>query len=274
MRPGSRLLSFLLVLTVAFLSFVFIELGIDAVAVKVKPPFHVGDKLQEKRLYSHEKGIFYIGEIKDNEINGFAAISTNPPSGKGAAGEGAAGEGATGEDAAGEDAAEKSAIQYIPQARMRTDTENNLIYLDSLWGTLNIPANTIERRVFKPVSALQRFFDDYQKVNSDLQSFMRSQRWEFYLLCFSLVFFALTSGMWMRITRWPVFNFLVVLLVLRGGFFLYALLREDLVKELGKLLTDSLLVRILPTLSLLAIGVLFFLIDLLFVPYESIREEA
>ena len=75
----------------------------------------------------------------------------------------------------------------------------------------------------------------------------------------------------MRLTRWPLFNFLTAILVIRGGLFLYDLVRKDLAGELEDYLAASVTVRALPAVLLLAVGVLFFLVDILFIPADRLK---
>jgi hypothetical protein len=249
-KPGSRLLSLLLLLTTASAVLIFGEIGVGLLPSQKVPPFRPKDTFKEGEFNTYGEGLLYIGEIEGDTLERVVLI--RPPESPGG-----------------------WELQYFPRIEARLEEDSIVIDMaPHSSGNLEFPARNIREGIFRPVTSLSWFLKDYEVLTQDLGSLTEQRGSEFYLLCCSLVFFVLGMNMWMRITRWPLFNFLLVVLIMRGVFFLYASVRLNLADELGKLFEGSILVKNLPSFGLLLFGLLFILIDALFVPYNQLKEEA
>ena len=164
-------------------------------------------------------------------------------------------------------------IQYLPRAEARLTEDTITIDMSPHSESLEFPAKTIREGIFRPVISLGWFLSDYAILTDDLSALLEQRGWEFYLLCVSLILFVMGTNLWMRITRWPLFNFLLVVLIIRGVFFLYAYVRLNLANELGKLFEGSILAKNLPSFGFLLLGLLFILAEALFVPYDRLSKD-
>ena len=110
-----------------------------------------------------------------------------------------------------------------------------------------------------------RFLNDELKVSYQ-------NRMSFYLLCLSLVFCFLGAGLFSRISKWPLFNVVLSFLAVRGFFYLFRFLRQEIAAELAKVISGLDLVSILPALILSLCGLLMLIVDLLFIPFTRWKE--
>ena len=77
-----------------------------------------------------------------------------------------------------------------------------------------------------------------------------------------------------RVSRWSLFNIFFLLLLIRLSGLIYRAFSSDLAAEAAQLLPAPLALELLPFLALGAVGLVFLLIDCLFIPYNRrIREE-
>jgi hypothetical protein len=120
---------------------------------------------------------------------------------------------------------------------------------------------------------LAGFAADLRRLDRELDARYRASQPAYYLTCLALVFSFFTAGMFFRISRWPLANVLLAFLVLRGYLFLFGWLREEVAGELARLAGMPRLVSSLPEAALLTLGVVFLLVDLLFLPFERSHGE-
>ena len=242
-KPGSHLLSLLLLMTTASAVLIFSEIGVSLIE-REQPArtLNASNVLKPGVFHVYGEGLLYVEEIEGDSLERVVNV--------------------------------RQKIQYLPRTEARL-TGNTIAIDMSLHSepALEFPAITIRERIFRPVISLGWFLRDYAILTDDLSTLLEERGWEFYLLCVSLIFFVLGTNMWMRITRWPLFNFLLVVLIIRGVFFLYAYVRLNLANELGKLFEGSILAKNLPSFGLLLLGLLFILAEALFVPYDRLSKD-
>jgi len=127
------------------------------------------------------------------------------------------------------------------------------------------------------VFAADRFTEillrDVRVMSSDFQHLLSAARAEFFAACFGLVFLCTASLMLLRLTRWPLVNVALLGIAVRGWFWLYHYLAVSAVPTLSRAVTDSFVVRMAPTGAFLAIGVLFLLVDVIFLRGERAAGE-
>jgi len=118
------------------------------------------------------------------------------------------------------------------------------------------------------VFAADRFTElllrDVRTMTADFQGLLAASRAEFFASSFALVFLCTASLMLLRVTRWPLVNVMLLGIAVRGWFWLYHFLAVSAVPQLSRAVTDSFVVRMAPSGAFLAIGVLFLLVDIIF----------
>ena len=120
------------------------------------------------------------------------------------------------------------------------------------------------------VFAADRFTEfllrDVRTMSADFQGLLAASRAEFFASSFALVFLCTASLMLLRLTRWPLVNVMLLGIAVRGWFWLYHFLAVSAAPQLSRAVTDSFVARMAPTGAFLAIGVLFLLVDIIFLP--------
>jgi hypothetical protein len=118
------------------------------------------------------------------------------------------------------------------------------------------------------VFAADRFTEillrDVRTMTADFQGLLAASRAEFFASSFALVFLCTASLMLLRVTRWPLVNVMLLGIAVRGWFWLYHYLAVSAAPQLSRALTDSFVARMAPSGAFLAIGVLFLLVDIIF----------
>ncbi len=252
-KPGSRFMSLLLLLATASAVLIFSAIGIRM--IESEQPVgsrKVSEVLKPGIFHVYGAGLLYVDEIEGDTLERIVHIK---------------------EPEKESETEGKSKIEYTLRARAQLRGEKVVIDRSPDYDTLEISTKEIREGIFRPVTSVGFFLSDYAILIDDMSNLQMQGGWEFYLLCVSLVFFVLGTNLWMRITRWPLFNFLLVVLIIRGIFFLYAYVRLNLANELAKLFEDSILAKNLPAFGFLLLGLLFLLAEALFVPYDRLSED-
>jgi hypothetical protein len=122
--------------------------------------------------------------------------------------------------------------------------------------------------IFAPDRFTAAFLRDVATITTDFGALIARSLPEFFAACFSLVFLCATSLMLLRLTRWPLVNIMLLVISGRGFFWLYHALSADLAPQVARIVTDSLVARLFPSVVLAVIGVIFLLIDILFIPAD------
>ncbi len=144
-----------------------------------------------------------------------------------------------------------------------------------------VSPRTLTQRLEPPLGALFRpdrftelFLRDIAAVTADLRGLAARSLAEFFISCFSLLFLWTAMLAVLRFSRWPLLNLVLLAAAVRGSFSLYHLLSVTLGRQLGTLVTDPALARLAPSAVLAVVGLLFLLIDILFVPADRWRQGA
>jgi hypothetical protein len=120
--------------------------------------------------------------------------------------------------------------------------------------------------VFDPDRVSAFFLRDIATLTDDFQRLMKSSLPEFFAASFALVFLCAASLAFLRLTRWPLANIMLLLVAVRAYFFLYHLLATRLASTVASAVSDPLLARLFPSASFVVLGVLLLLLDILFIP--------
>jgi hypothetical protein len=128
--------------------------------------------------------------------------------------------------------------------------------------------------LFAPDGFTALFLRDINTLSVDFERLIPGSLGEFFMACFSLLFLCAASMAILRFTRWPLINVLFLIIAIRGYFLLYHFLAVDLRPQIAGALADPLVARIFPSAVFVVLGILFLMIDILFLPADRREEEA
>ena len=112
------------------------------------------------------------------------------------------------------------------------------------------------------------FLRDIRTMTVDFQGLVATSRAAFFASSFALVFLCTTSLMLLRITRWPLVNVMLLGFAVRGYFSLYHLLAVSFAPQLAQVVTDRFVARMFPFVAFVGLGILFLLVDIIFIPAD------
>ena len=118
------------------------------------------------------------------------------------------------------------------------------------------------------------FLRDFRTMTADVERLLAASFPRFLFACFALLFLVSASLVLLRLTRWPLFNVLLLVLAVRAYLLLYHLLAVDLAPSIGRVVADPLLRLLAPSAAFVVVGVLLLLVDILFVPADRWTVEA
>jgi hypothetical protein len=162
-------------------------------------------------------------------------------------------------------------LLYFPQGLVLVGEEAVIIRMAGY--TLEIDPDPVYSGMFSEDPMLRRFFADLNFLHGELRRVFRHSLAAFYFAVLAVVVAFYGSGMFLRLSRWHLLNVTLALLALRGFLALFRFMGEGVVFELDKVLENPQAVQFLPEVTLLVIGGLLLLLDLLFVPFRRWEEE-
>jgi hypothetical protein len=137
--------------------------------------------------------------------------------------------------------------------------------------TQELDTQAVYAPVFQTDPALRPLLEDVHVLNGEIARLYAQTPSAFVLFCFALVFAFFAAGLFVRVSRWPLLNVVLGLVVLRGYLYLVRLLAGDMAGKLQEVFGNPGILGVLPALVLLVLGALFLLVEVLFVPRR--REE-
>jgi hypothetical protein len=162
-------------------------------------------------------------------------------------------------------------LLYFPQGLVLVGEDSVVIRMSGY--TLAIDPQPVFGHMFAPDPMLRRLFGDLDFLNRELWHVFQRSVPAFYFAVLALVVAFYGSGMFLRLSRWQLLNVVLAVLALRGFLALFRFMGEGVVFELDKVLRNPQALQILPQLTLLIVGGLLLLLDLLFVPFRRGKEE-
>jgi hypothetical protein len=121
-------------------------------------------------------------------------------------------------------------------------------------------------RIFEPDPLTALSLRDMGVLTADLRKLLTASPAEFFIAAFALLFLCASSMAILRFTRWPLVNALLLISAVRVYFLLYHFLSVTVGPEIGKGLADPLVARLFPSIAFIVLGVLFLMIDIIFIP--------
>ena len=138
-------------------------------------------------------------------------------------------------------------------------------------GTTDLAASS----VFAADRLTGLFLRDISTLTTDFERLLAGSPLEFFAACFALIFLCTASLAFLRLTRWPLANIMLLVIAVRGYFSLYHLLAVSLAPQIAKLVSDRLLAHMFPAFALAALGVVLLLVDIIFIPADRwLKEES
>ena len=122
--------------------------------------------------------------------------------------------------------------------------------------------------VFGPDVFTRFFLRDIGVLTADFERLLAASLPEFFAACFALLFLCTASFVFLRASRWPLLNVLLLLLAVRGYAALWHLLSVGAAPRVARYVADALLVRMFPSAVMAILAVVLLLIDILFIPAE------
>jgi len=256
-KPGSRFLSFLLPLGTAFAVLVCGYYFLN----ETSPP-HAGTAHAEKRAVKAER---FLLPGKFIDLGGHTVYAESLKNGE------AVNLILMEDEKSGTENGQKK-FNFYSRVEINADAQGITLY-PANEKEVKINARPVYSFIFQEDPRLSSFFRDIGLLNGELDRQYHSSRTGFLILSFSLLFFCVASSALMRISRWPLLNFMIGLLILRGIFSLFRFLKTEIILELKKALVGSPLIDSLPAIIFLFLGLVLLLIDLVFVDYNFWKRE-
>ena len=248
-RPGNRFLSFLLPLAAAFVVLAFGWPLLGGLPPPRPPAPTPARYLLPGRIQEAAGSVLYLEALEGERLRGVVRFDRDSASAR---------------------------LRYVPAAAVELAGGELAVHGDGL--ALAAPA----RPAYQPLlrgsrslgdQLLAGYLSDFARLNRELDERYRVSRPGFYFSCLALLFSFFAAGMFFRLSRWPLANVLLGLLIMRGFLALFRLLREGLAGQLAKLLPNPTLLAYLPEVALLAVGLILLLVDLLFFPFDRWQRE-
>jgi hypothetical protein len=161
-------------------------------------------------------------------------------------------------------------LLYFPQGLVLVGEDS--VVLRTAGYTLAMDPEPVYGQMFAPDPMLRYLFRDLDFLNGELRSVFQRSLPAFYFAVLALVVAFYGSGMFLRLSRWHLLNVVLALLALRGFLALFRFMSEGVGLELERIMRNPQALQILPELTLLIVGGLLLLLDLLFVPFRRGEE--
>jgi hypothetical protein len=245
LRPGSRFLSFLIPLAVGFVLLTFGYGVLDGFQVRLtaqraessEQTYSPGRYLVAERFTEAGGIVLYPLELDGAALRGIVLYDREARAPK---------------------------LRYTPRGVVEVVEKGLRLRFGG--ATRELPVEAVYAPLFRHDPLLRPLIDDVSVLNRELDRLYRESRPAFFLLGFAVVFAFYAAGLFFRISRWPLLNVAIALLVLRGYLYLVRLLGGDMIVELEKVFQNPRIAGFLPALILIVLGVLFFFVDVLFIP--------
>ncbi|MBN2737116.1 MAG: hypothetical protein JXR70_09065 [Spirochaetales bacterium] len=246
-KPGNRFISFILILTTLFC---FLFFGIKLISLipegqqKTK---NIEYFLVEKEINNFQDYAIYPGKIEGNRLYNLFIYHKN---------------------------IENPQTRFYNEA-ITTINQNDLKFslLRNQKENINIKAQPYghnyydEPEDFRYIISSFMYFSDYLKKeirNFDLYAL---------LLAIAFAMFITGTGLFMRITRWPMFNFIIYFFAMVFIFPCFYFFSTQILPEAGNLIPGPDSKRILPIILFSALGIIFNIIDFIFIPYDRWKKD-
>jgi len=160
-----------------------------------------------------------------------------------------------------------STFKFSYHQSIKPEIENDIVTIELPEHNANIPIKSpYIRNIYEYDTLAGDILNAYGGFNSDLWQYARQPGFMLFLFCIAFIFFIMACGMFTRITRWPFFNIMLFMAIITGIMMFYSFYRSEIYNEFAKVIKDKILLDTLPSLIMLGMGILFILVDILFIP--------
>jgi len=249
-HPGNRFLSFLLPLAAAFVVLAFGWPLLGGLAPPSPPAPTPARYLLPGRIQEAAGSVLYLETLDGERLRGVVRFDRASPSAR---------------------------LRYAPTAAVELLGGELAVHGEGL--ALAAPARPAYQPLLRSSEnlgdrLLAGYLTDFARLNRELNERYRVSRPGFYFSCLALLLSFFAAGMFFRLSRWPLANVLLGLLIMRGFLALFRLLRDELAGQMARLLPNPTLLAYLPEVALLVAGLILLLVDLLFFPFDRWQREA
>ncbi|MBN2533585.1 MAG: hypothetical protein JXB88_11865 [Spirochaetales bacterium] len=249
-KPGNRILSYLFMVITATILLAGGTMIFSLITPeKLDEPHTLSDLIQEKSFTSIDETIFFTGEIEGNTLYNNLLADISPRK-------------------------KTQVLSYAPEAYGRQQDGNlEIAFAGNIRRRIIIENDMQKARSFDFDFFTGELLSSYSILSGELRKLTLKGNVEFYLFCFAFSFLFITTNMFMRISKWPLFNFIFLLFIITGIFFLYKLFNSIILAEFTKLIPDSGILPLIPVIGMFILGIFFFLFDIIFIPFHFKDEE-
>ena len=246
-RPGRRLLSFVLPLV---LCFALIAGGTAILSGPRQPANHPEGSIiypfVPATIHSIESGLVYVGAVipPDGPADGIRLERVVRYSEDGLLYDRTAA-------ATGRSAGDETKALLIPSA-----TSAPAVAIE--------PKNPVYSPIFEAPDVLQGMIGDVELLNRYLLDTRARSPEQFVLATFSISLLVVSCISFLKLTRWPLFNALFALFLIRGVFLIMRFLRSDIGIEMSTLIANGQINSQMPSFVYLVLGALLVAFNLLF----------
>lgn len=154
------------------------------------------------------------------------------------------------------------------------DPEANQLLIPEAGEAFAIPeARQAYVSLFDPPPFLRSLFRDVSILTERLTALWADRSVLFYLTPLSLVMLAVGSWCFVRLTRWPLFNGILVLLFIRGIVHLNALFAGEFFRELMSAVAEPEILSYVAPGFFILVAVVLYAVALLMPPFEQWKRE-
>ncbi|RKX79569.1 MAG: hypothetical protein DRP87_02705 [Spirochaetes bacterium] len=237
----NRLLSFLLLILTTCFIFFFGYINLNR-AKKGRYPLITDRRIPFLSRHFHflDDNLIYIEIVKNSSLRGIVIHERNNPPGLSFR-------------ESGEYISESSVLLMQPEG-VAVEIPSESLFFPYLFGT-------------EPF--LGRFLEDVAFFNTDIQNLYNSSKRKFSLVILAGVLFSVSLRVFMRLTRWPVFNGIVIIFLFRLFFALYKIIQSELIIDISVSIFPVPRAFHLPAFFFFMVSLVFIAWDFLLAPGRS-----
>jgi hypothetical protein len=120
---------------------------------------------------------------------------------------------------------------------------------------------------------LSVFFKEIRSLNTVFTGSIVLFDLQFLLGCAAISLFIVSCWTFVHITRWPLFNAVIVLVVFRGVFFLFTLVSDTFLREMTRNIVDATMLDFVPLGAIILGSFVFTLVNLVIMPFDQWKRE-
>jgi hypothetical protein len=230
-KPGSQVLAFVLSLATATAVLFFGTIGIDRLDRSFRSVESDRQYLIPQHIHRLSTRVVFIGTRRGDSL-GQLVVSANLP-----------------QQSSG------PFLEYL--SRSTVDPHGPTIVSADPRRRIPVePENPFFQPMFKAPPFLSAFFADVAALNAHLAGLVQDSRLELAITAAAMALFSMSCLGFAGLSRWPLVNAMLCLVLFRGLFFVYRIITSDLTRELTLLVIHEEQLSLLPAVLLAVVGLL------------------